>query len=133
KIAQEICRPTNCGKERQAPTSGRLAASIATISLRRRRKRNGAERNNERTRCIRRDSLRADGEPAKARRRRQNGRVGRACRYVSANSNASAVGSADGSTFVAADRPAATEIFSALSRVANYCGLIPKARAKRSL
>jgi hypothetical protein len=69
----------------------------------------------------------------------ENGRSRETCRGRGENSNASIVGSAYGSGFVAAIRPATVEIFSieircvALDvRVPNrYAGANPKVRSKR--
>jgi hypothetical protein len=96
---------------RYAPAEGRLAAAISTISARRRRTREGADRNSEDNDRIETGSLRKSGEksPAKSWRTAQNGSVAEYCRGRAENSNNSAAEEACRSQFVAACHPEAAE------------------------
>jgi hypothetical protein len=122
-------------RRRYAPAAGRLAAAISTISARRRRTREGAERNSEDNDRIETGSLRKSGKksPAKSSCIAENGRAAECCRGTAENSNSGAAEAACRSQFVATCRPQAAEIFSAAPpRLQPYCGVTPKVRAKRS-
>jgi hypothetical protein len=100
---------------RYAPADGRLAAAISTISARRRRTREGADRSNEESERMETGSLHTSGEksPAKSWRTAENGPVAEYCRGRAENSNNSAAEEACRSQFVTACHPEAAEIFSA--------------------
>jgi hypothetical protein len=96
-----------------APAAGRLAAAMATICARRRRIRDGAVRSNELIRRMVQFLLRRCEQPsATLWRTRENGASPWPCRGAFENSNARFAGPVKDSGFVAANGPAAVEIFS---------------------
>ena len=117
----------------QAPTSGRLAAAIATNCAIRRRIRDGVARNNEVTRCIEKPSMETENAAIRPCRQRQNGRERTPSRASRKNSNGRPADSTMGSSFVALRRAATEEIFFATEDRLRYFGITPKVRANRSL
>src|SRR5205823_14687963 len=104
-----------------APTAGRLAAAMATMSARRRPIRDRVERSNA-PNCRIRMSFRASRNKRSANEERgpKNGVVRKVCRWGDENSNAAIVRPLIYSGFIAPFRPATVEIFSAtLHRVAH--------------
>ena len=139
QLRRKVVRPATRdlrlgGKELalQAPTSGRLAAAIATTCAIRRLIRAGVERNRKLIRRIEK-CLRAGQSRQLPWRRSKNGRSDRHSREPARNSDTASARGADDSGFVVVNKARTKEIFSATEAALSYFGITPKTAAKRSV